>query len=148
RRGVALNSASTAITDCYISDIHELGADSQAVCGWNGPGPFKIANNYLEAAGENLMFGGADPHVPGLIPSDIEVRGNHLRKPLSWWPGDASYGGRAWTVKNLLELKNAQRVVIEGNLLENCWADAQVGYALLLKSVNQEGGAPWSVTQD
>src|SRR5262249_56978768 len=31
RRGVMINSASTAIIDSYISDIHEVGADSQAI---------------------------------------------------------------------------------------------------------------------
>src|SRR5215813_8317181 len=56
RRGVMINSASTAIIDSYISNIHEVGADSQAIAGWNGPGPFKIVNNYLEAAGENFLL--------------------------------------------------------------------------------------------
>ena len=76
-----MNSASTAIVDSYISDIHEVGADSQAICCWNGPGPFKIVNNYLEAAGENVMFGGADPSIAELVPSDIEFRHNHCFKP-------------------------------------------------------------------
>jgi hypothetical protein len=83
-----------------------------------------------------------------LVPSDIEIRRNHLRKPLEWKRGEAGYAGAEWSVKNLLELKNAQRVLIEGNVMENCWVEAQVGYAVLLKSVNQEGGAEWSVTQD
>jgi hypothetical protein len=82
------------------------------------------------------------------VPSDIEIRRNHLRKPLEWKRGEAGYAGAEWSVKNLLELKNAQRVLIEGNVMENCWVEAQVGYAVLLKSVNQEGGAEWSVTQD
>jgi hypothetical protein len=148
RRGVALNSASTAIIDCYISEVHEKGADSQAICGWNGAGPFKIVNNYLEASGENIMFGGADPRIEGLVPSDIEIRRNHLRKRTEWKKGEAGYDGTGWTVKNLLELKNAQRVVIEGNVMENCWVEAQVGYAVVLKSANQDGSAAWSVTQD
>jgi hypothetical protein len=148
RRGVALNGASIAVTDSYIADCHESGADSQALCGWNGPGPFKIVNNYLEAAGENVMFGGADPKIPNLIPSDIEFRRNYCRKPLAWKAGDPQDTGRNWSVKNLLELKNAQRVLIEGNLFENTWLDAQTGYAILFKSVNQEGTAPWSSTQD
>ena len=148
RRGVALNSASTSIIDCHISDCHEVGADSQAICGWNGPGPFKIVNNYLEGAGENVLFGGADPSINGLIPSDIEFRGNHCSKPLSWKPDDPAYAGIHWSVKNLFELKNAQRVQIEGNLFENCWVDGQTGYAILFKSVNQDGTAPWCVTQD
>src|SRR5205085_5110814 len=71
RRGVALNSARTAIIDSHIGDCREVGADSQAVCGWNGPGPFKIVNNYLEGSGENFMLGGADPSIKGLVPSDV-----------------------------------------------------------------------------
>src|SRR6185436_9772860 len=58
-RCVAVNSASTAVIDSYLAECHAKGFDSQAICGWNGPGPFKIVNNYLEGAGENVMFGGA-----------------------------------------------------------------------------------------
>jgi hypothetical protein len=147
-RGIALNSARTAVIDSYISECHGIGIDTQAICGWNGPGPFKIVNNYLEGAGENFMLGGADPSINGLIPSDVEFRRNHLFKPLRWKVDEPEYAGIHWTIKNLLELKNAQRVLIEANVLENNWADAQQGYAVLLKSVNQDGGAPWSVTRD
>jgi hypothetical protein len=148
RRAIALNSASTAVIDSYISDVHEIGADSQAICGWNGPGPFKIVNNYLEAAGENVMFGGADPHIPNVVPSDIEIRGNHCSKPLSWMPQHSSYAGKHWSVKNLFELKNARRVIVEGNLFENNWVDGQSGFAILFTVRNQEGTAPWSVVED
>jgi hypothetical protein len=144
RRGVLLNSASSAIIESHISEIHEAGADSQAVLGYNGPGPFKIANNFLEGATENILFGGADPHIQGLVPSDIEIRRNHVFKPLNWRPGDPRFAGVAWPVKNLLELKNAQRVAIEGNFLENNWG----GAALVLTPRNQDGTAPWSVVQD
>jgi hypothetical protein len=51
-------------------------------------------------------------------------------------------------VKNLFELKNARRVLVEENVFENNWADAQAGFALTWKSVNQDGGAPWSQTSD
>jgi hypothetical protein len=140
KRGIALNSASTSIINSYISDIKAVGQDSQAICGWNGPGPYVIANNYLEAAGENVLFGGADPAIPQLVPSDITVIGNHLSKPLSW-------RGSQWQVKNLFELKSARRVRVDRNLFENNWLAAQAGYAILLKSVNQDGGAPWSVVE-
>lgn len=140
KRGISLNSASTRIVNSYISDIKAVGQDSQAICGWNGPGPYLIANNYLEGAGENVMFGGSDPAIPNLVPSDITFVGNHVAKPFSWRDSD-------WTVKNLFELKNARRVRIEGNLFENNWLHAQAGYAILLKSVNQDGGAPWSVVE-
>jgi hypothetical protein len=141
RRGVALNSGETEITNSYISGFKEQGADSQAIGGWNGPGPYHIVNNYLEAAGENILFGGADPGIANLVPSDIEIRRNHLTKQLSW-------RGASWVVKNLLELKNARRVTVEGNVLENNWAADQGGTAVLFTPRNQDGHAPWSVVSD
>ena len=143
RRGVLMNSASSALIDSHVSEIHAMGADSQAVLGYNGPGPFKVVNNYLEGAAENIMFGGADPKIRGLVPSDIEIRRNHIFKPSRWRPGDPSFAGAPWVVKNLLELKNAQRVLIEGNLLDNVWSTAVV-----LTPRNQDRTAPWSVVQD
>ncbi|MGH9940157.1 MAG: hypothetical protein ACREAM_28280, partial [Blastocatellia bacterium] len=148
RRGVALNSASTAVIDSHVSDCHEVGADSQAICGWNGPGPFKIVNNYLEGAGENVMFGGADPSIQNLIPSDIEFKRNHLAKPLKWKVGHPSYAGIHWTIKNLFELKNAQRALVDSNIFEYNWADGQSGAAIVFTPRNQSGGSPWSVVQD
>ena len=148
RRGIALNARNAAIVDSYLSDFKEVGADSQAIGGWNGPGPLKIANNYLEAAGENIMFGGADPKIQDLVPSDIEIVRNHLAKPLRWRKGDPSFEGVEWTVKNLLELKNARRVAINGNLLEYNWPQAQNGFAILFTVRNQDGGAPWSTIED
>ncbi len=140
-RGISLNGTSVAVVNSYLSEIHYAGLDSQALAGWNGPGPFKIVNNYLEASGENIMFGGADPSIPNLVPSDIEVRGNHLYKPLAWRQ-------TAWTVKNLFELKNARRVLIDGNIFENVWAQAQSGFAILFTVRNQDGTAPWSTVSD
>ncbi|MBI2468903.1 MAG: hypothetical protein HYV62_14010 [Candidatus Rokubacteria bacterium] len=148
RRGIAMNSAHTAVLDSYLADFKEVGADSQAISGWNGPGPFKLVNNYLEGAGENVMFGGGDPSVPNLVPSDIEIRRNLFRKPLAWKVGEAGFGGTAWTVKNLFELKNARRVLVEGNLFEHNWVHAQNGFAILFTVRNQDGGAPWSVVED
>ena len=47
QRGVALNGAEITVSNSHISDIHGRGYDTQALCGWNGPGPFHIINNYL-----------------------------------------------------------------------------------------------------
>ena len=217
KRGIAMQGSRQAVIDSYISEIHAIGQDTQAVAGWNGPGPFKIVNNYLEAAGENIMFGGADPlltfrmkvqagattthavfdELPpfspgtpimfvvggksgqhaytvlrtingneaaydalssppdansmastGVVPSDIEIRRNTIFKPLTWKMDDSSYAGTHWTVKNLFELKSAQRVLVEGNWMENSWPDAQTGGAVLMTSTNQEGSCPFCVTQD
>jgi hypothetical protein len=148
RRGIAMNSSSTAVIDSYLSDFKEAGADSQAIAGWNGPGPFKIANSFLEAAGENVLFGGADPSIPDLVPADIEFRGNHLAKPLRWRAGSRDFEGTQWSVKNLFELKNARRVIVEGNVFEYNWPQSQNGFAILFTVRNQDGAAPWSVVED
>jgi hypothetical protein len=141
KRGIALNSGATQIINSYISDMKAVGQDSQAIAGWNGPGPYLIENNYLEGAAENVLFGGADPSIPNLIPSDITIRRNYFSKPLEW-------RGSKWEVKNVFELKNARRVLIEGNVFENVWVAAQAGYAILFSTRNQNGRAPWSVVED
>lgn len=136
RRGFALNSAETSIFGSHISGFAGAGDETQAIAGWNGPGPFHIVNNYLEGGGQGLMFGGGDPSVPGLIPSDIEIRKNHFYKPAEWF-------GRA-TIKASLELKSARRVVIDGNLIES---GGYVG-AFVITVRNQDGKATWSTIED
>ncbi|HEX8174223.1 MAG TPA: Calx-beta domain-containing protein [Pyrinomonadaceae bacterium] len=144
KRGVYLNGAHVEVLNSHVAGFKLPGQDSQAMAGMNGPGPFRIINNYLEGAGENLMFGGEDPAIPNLVPSDIEIRHNYFYKPPAWRTSSNPH----WSVKNLLELKNAQRVVIDGNIFEYSWADAQDGYAILFTVRNQENTAPWSVVQD
>ena len=141
-RCLALNSAQTAVVNSWISDCHAKGFDSQAIEGWNGPGPYLIENNFLSGAGENVMFGGADPGIENLIPADITIRRNHFFKDPAW-------KGR-WTVKNLFELKSAQRVLVEANVFENNWVDAQSGMAIVIKSStgNQQGQQNWQGTTD
>lgn len=250
KRGIALNASAITIHNSYIADIRGVGMDTQAIGGWNGPGPFRIENNYLEAAGENFMLGGADPAIPNLVSEAIVIRRNHMSRPmawrnpvvptpsnltalaqtggslsagthsyrivartpvsngviarsaaseeiavnapaggrisLSWTPvphaaeydvyrrspaGDTQYwnvasaafvdtgtpgtartpptsAGSAWTVKNILELKNARNVVIEQNVFENHWAGAQAGYAIVFTPRNQDGACTWCVVED
>jgi uncharacterized protein YjdB len=139
-RCIALNSAATQISDSYVAECHANGYDTQAIWGGNGPGPFKIVNNMLQGAGENVMFGGMDPSVPGLVPSDIEFRRNYVYTPLSWM-------GK-WLKKNLLETKNVARFLIEENVFDGSWKDAQGGMAIVLRSSNQDGGCRWCRTTD
>jgi hypothetical protein len=141
RRGIALNSAYTAIVDSYFSGFKGEGEDTQAISGWNGTGPFLIANNYLEGAGENIIFGGADPDITNLVPSDMVIKDNYIAKPLAW-------RNSKWTIKNLFELKNARRILFEHNILEYNWPQAQNGYSILFTPRNQDGGSPWSMVRD
>jgi hypothetical protein len=151
--GVHLSGTTyVAVVDSYFSDFHCIAmrgscTDAQAVNGGGGDapgGPYKIVNNFLEASGENIMFGGA----PGsTTPADLEIRRNHLFKPISWKPGRPDFVGSAgndpFIVKNHFELKNAQRVLFEGNVLENVWGGfTQTGFSILLTPVNQSNVCP------
>jgi hypothetical protein len=249
KRCVSLNAATVTIRDSHISDCKGVGNDTQAICGWNGPGPYLIENNYLEGAGENVMFGGADPAIPNLVPDDITFRYNLVSRPMSWRdpiistpqnpsgtstsggalaPGTYAYRvvarravgqgtigrstpsvevtvpvsapasavqvrwqpvagateyrvygrsagaedafwtvtgteftdtgaagtagavptspGTVWTVKNLFELKSARRVVVENNIFENHWKEAQPGYAIVL-TPRSGGACAWCVVE-
>ena len=246
KRGIALNSGHTEIRNSYISDIKAAGQDSQAIAGWNGPGPFVIENNYLEGAGEVIIFGGTDPGIRDLVPADIRITGNTITRPIAWrdaivpapaalratrgtggqmregrhryrvvarlaladgdatspaaetvvdaragdavtltwtpargqtyrvyrqqesgnaWMSWAATGGTftdtgaggepgappsptVWQVKNLLELKNARRVLIERNDFSHNWDQAQSGGAILFTPRNQDGGCRWCVVED
>ena len=243
KRGIAMNGRAVTIRNSWISDIKGMGMDTQGISGWNGPGPVLIENNYVEATGENILFGGADPPIQGLVTEDIVVRRNYLSRPMSWrdpivpmpqnvavapasgslpagthsyrvvarraagggavarstasaqatitvsgggalvtWSAvadaeeyivygrgrfwvvrttsftDTGAGGTAgpvpttpgdiWQVKNLFELKNARRVVVEYNVLENNWLAAQNGYAILFTVRNQDGACTWCVVED
>jgi hypothetical protein len=140
KRCVMLNSINSAVVDSWLGDCHSNQGDSQAIVGWNGPGPFLIQNNHLEAGHEVVMFGGGDMTTANASPSDITIRGNHIMRPLAW--------KGVWQAKNLFESKHSKRVLIEGNVFENEWADAQAGFAFVMKSENQTGGTPWTQTSD
>lgn len=139
-RCVSLNGVSLAVVDSWLSECHAADRDAQAICGWTGVGPIRIENNHLEGSGQAIMFGGSDPRIANVIPADITIRRNHIYKPLGW--------SSKWLVKAAFELKNAERVLFEGNVIENHWANAQVGFAILLQSINQGGACTWCTVRD
>ena len=136
-----------AVVDSYFSDFHCTAltgscTDAHAVSGGKGDhqdGPYKIEDNFLEASGEAIMFGGAEATT---TPTDITIRSNHFFKPWQWMKGNPQFqggvGGHPFIVKNHLEFKNAVRVLAEANLMENVWGGfSQTGHAILLTPKNQ-----------
>jgi hypothetical protein len=146
--GVNLSGmTNSAIIDSYFSDFHciavtGLCTDAQAINGGvsdTQDGPFLIQNNFLEASGEGILFGGG---AATKTPTDIEILGNHFWKPWQWKPGNTPFvggaNGRPFIVKNHLELKNAVRVLVDSNLMENVWGGfSQTGVGILLTPKNQ-----------
>ena len=138
-RGVYLgDSTNVAVIDSYLNDFHCIAitgacTDAQAINGGNSllpTGPYKIVNNFLEAAAENILWGGAGGST---VPADIEIRRNHMFKPISWMPGSPNFIGTKFIVKNLFEIKNAERLLLEGNVMEHSWGGfSQVGWGIVL----------------
>jgi hypothetical protein len=133
RRGIAANGRHIKIQNSYFSDIMRRGEESQAIAVWATDGPVEIINNYLEAAAENILFGGAGSFLK-LVPADCIVRNNHLNKPLEW-------RSESWVVKNIFEIKNGRRIKVENNLMTNNWAMGQDGTAILFTTRADNGDA-------
>ncbi|MDQ3420323.1 MAG: putative Ig domain-containing protein [Acidobacteriota bacterium] len=127
----------------YMSNIWKQQQDSQGFASWDSPGPFEIVDNFIEAASENILFGGADSSRPERMPRQILVEGNHLTKNVAWKNRLGFY-----QVKNLFELKAGIGSIIRNNLMENNWTDAQSGWAILVTPRNQDGAATWTRIED
>jgi hypothetical protein len=140
RRCVALDGAYLAVLSSTLTNCHSNNGDSQGILAINAAGPLRIEGNVIHGGHMAIMFGGADPRITGMVPSDIVVRGNAMCRPIDW-------KGK-WGTKNIFESKLGRRMLIEGNRFCNVWPDGQTGFAMLLKSTNQDGTASWSQTAD
>jgi hypothetical protein len=136
-----------AIFDSYFNDFKCIAItgsciDAHAISGgltFTQDGPILIQNNFLEASGEAILFGGG---AATYTPTDITVQYNHFWKPWQWMPGSPNFvggpTGEPFIVKNHFELKNASRVLVQNNLMENSWGGfSQNGFAILLSPANQ-----------
>lgn len=133
-----------AVVDCGIYGWASIqnSNDSQAVLIATSQGPVKIKNCRLEAESENVMSGGVNPSVAGLVPSDISVTDNLMFKPLSWAVGRAFSAS-----KNLYEIKSGARTYIVHNRLENMWNSGQP-WCISFKSTNSGADQAAAVCDD
>lgn len=139
KRCILANGSLLAIDGNTIDECHDSGSDSQAILAYNGAKGILIRGNHLAAGHEVVAFGGANPADTTMSARDITVIGNYITRPVAW--------KKVWQSKNLLETKYVSRLLIEGNVFENSWVDAQDAFALVLKSENA-GGWPWSQSAD
>jgi hypothetical protein len=142
--GADMSGNYLAVIDSRIENIG-VGEDT-AAGNCNGNGPLKLVNNYLEASGETVIWGGCDPNWVGSYPQDIEMRLNYYTKRLAWksLPGQ----GVTTNVKNLLEFKSGVRALVLDSIMEYNWINGQNGTALLVTPANQDGSNPTNRVQD
>ena len=144
KRGMMLSTNRVRVRRSYISDFKSKGQDAMAIAVCNGVGPFDIDDNYLEGSGYGIIFGGCNNNIPEIVPTGVNFSNNRVSRPNSW-------KNEGWSVKNLFEIKLGAGFRIEKNLFENNWADAQTGFAIVLKAVpNGLGldGEPFARTED
>src|SRR6202035_5573795 len=88
-----LSGNNISIVDSWISDCHSPAQDSQGFVCFSG-GPWLIQNNFIEAAGENMICGGGNIGgvnvVYGINPHDMTSQYNWYYKPLQWFYGSPS----------------------------------------------------------
>ncbi|MBI2827558.1 MAG: hypothetical protein HYX69_23025 [Planctomycetia bacterium] len=141
--GISMNAVGMAVLDSVIDKFQDdTTADANAIVTWMGGSRYLVQNCTLVASGENFLAGGTASRF-GVAPSDFVFRNDYFYKPLSWNDHDPSYDGWLRAIKNLVELKNAKRVLIEECVFQNSWANRRSaghkGDALVLTPRNGGG---------
>jgi hypothetical protein len=112
-------------TDSVIDHINILHSDacttyseSHDFIAYNSEGPGKLVNNYFGGAPtENVFFGGSRSQQKWINVSDYEIRRNTLFKDPAQIPNAA--------VKNVFEMKDGKRFLVDGNTMQYSVADWQ-----------------------
>jgi hypothetical protein len=138
-RCIALNSARTAIQRLVRARVPPQGLRFAGHPRMERPRP--VQDREQHAGG-----GGREHHVRRRRPQDRGADPERHRDPAQLHRhADREWKG-VWTKKNIFELKSAQRVLLEGNVLDGSWSDGQTGFAVVLKVANQSGSCTWCTT--
>jgi hypothetical protein len=141
KRGIEAHTRSFTLIRSRVVGFLYRGEDSQAFLTYNGPGPYTLIDNEISGSGENIMTGGGTIKSPAMIPSNVVIRGNLIVKPQEWRTQHGS-------VKNSVEFKAVKGALVEDNLIDGCWRDAQAGHMIVITPRNQYNDSPWTVVQD
>ena len=140
-RGLDLNAVYSTLMFSNVWGFVSNTKDTQSLLIYNTTGPDLVTSNHLEASGENVAiftvcasgsYGGQGiPTCPP--PSDITLTRNHLLKLLSWQnaPSGCPGSGPCYEVKNALECKSCQRVMVDSNWFDTTFAQGQDEFTIV-----------------
>ena len=90
-RGINENSINFSMHDSWCDGMKSTG-EAQCIAGWSSYGPTSIINNFLEAAGENILYGGALPTYYPVTNQNKTITGNYFYKPFIWKWASGAFG--------------------------------------------------------
>jgi hypothetical protein len=134
RRAAGQTNKATSTPSVEVSATVPYGSSGGITISWT---PVAGADDYLvygrTAGTENVYWKTTNPYF-----ADSGAAGT---------TGTPGTKATKWSVKNIFELKNAQDVLVEGNVFENLWVADQPGYPIVFTPRNQNGHASWVVVQ-
>lgn len=145
-RGIGCHGSNVTFQNMRVEGMTRPTQEAQAIWVNNTNGPITLLDSFWEGAGENILFGGDRINIDNAVPSDIHVARCTFYKRPSWRPPFAT------TVKNIFEVKNGQRFLIEDCVFDGSWKDAQGGDSLVF-TVRNSGATlgdnnPWVIVDD
>ena len=149
KSGIRMFCADCWVVDSFVDQIVYEGVETHAVgAGPGGIGPQLISNNRLRGGSTTIHYGGAAPNIPGNNPVDLEIRQNTVDLDPNWqalsFGGGHASGGTAgdvhsWALKNRIEFKTGNRVLVWGNKFGWSWHDADQAGSIYLLTVRSSG---------
>lgn len=146
--GIRFTASNIAVEDSVISDIHDSQANPGQSTGISSDftmGPVDVGNTEVAAVTENIIFGGTDPTITNSVPSDIYIHHNYVHKLTSWLTANA--GTYQNYMRNFVECKNCQRVLVEGNTFDTAVGNS-LSASVQMTPRNANGKCTWCVVQD
>lgn len=160
-RSVQFNCNNCFLEFNYFEKIHWSAGESHVISSGFSVGPTKDAHNHVEGGAVARFTGGAEFDIRGGPVRDVDTRAsdfsidlgyrflsanaqNSPKPPFGCGPLDNVAAHNTcpfkWGHKARIESKGYQRVLIDGNIVDGSWSDAQSGYCILGNPRTSSGG--------
>ena len=139
RNHVILRSQTCALVGNDFGDAVYKGAENHGILIGNAVGPINAENNRLGMTAVPFFTGGLRKSV-GMLTKGIWFRNNLVFRDQKWNHNNAgAYAGIYTACKNLIEFKEGEEVVIEGNIFDGSWEGTgqQYGAGMVVKGTDQ-----------
>jgi len=130
KNGLENNAINVTLLDCGIADVFNTRPagilESHCLVTLNTPGGLTVRGGTYSGASINFLSGGDPVDIPGVVIADLTYEGLTITKPPGWMTD-----GQFRLIKNLVEFKHGERVVIRDCELSYSWGPEQRGWAFV-----------------